>query len=142
MVGFDVVNDYYDPELKEARLRLLGETAAKNGCEYVSLRKDLAERKAVEECFSQHSFDRVVHLAAQVGVRYSIENPHSFTQNNLVSFTNLLEACRHAGTPHLTYASSSSVYGANTSIPYSEKHRVDHPLQLYAATKRAIELGY
>ena len=140
MVGFDVVNDYYDPLLKEARLKLLQNSSDEEKTEYVSILEDLADRKAVEACFADHQFDRVIHLAAQAGVRYSLENPHSYIQSNLVAFTNLLEACRHAKVPHLTYASTSSVYGANTQMPFSEKHGVDHPLQLYAATKRANEL--
>ena len=140
VVGFDVVNNYYDPFIKEARLELLQKTANEIGKDYVSIRKDLADRDAVGECFKRHRFDRVIHLAAQAGVRYSLENPHSYVHSNLVAFTNILEACRHAQVPHLTYASTSSVYGANTSMPFSEKHGVDHPLQLYAATKRANEL--
>jgi UDP-glucuronate 4-epimerase len=140
VVGFDVVNDYYDPVLKEERLKLLQNVADKDKTEYVSIREDLADQKAVEACFAHHQFDRVIHLAAQAGVRYSLENPHSYVQSNLVAFTNVLEACRHSKTPHLTYASTSSVYGANTSMPFSEKHGVDHPLQFYAATKRANEL--
>jgi UDP-glucuronate 4-epimerase len=140
VVGVDVVNDYYDPLLKQARLDLLLNMADKDETEYVSIREDLADHKAVETCFAQHRFDRVIHLAAQAGVRYSLENPHSYIQSNLVAFTNVLEACRHSKTKHLTFASTSSVYGANTSMPFSEKHSVDHPLQLYAATKRANEL--
>jgi UDP-glucuronate 4-epimerase len=140
VVGFDVVNDYYDPLLKQARLDLLLNLADKDETKYVSIREDLADQKAVEACFAHHQFDRVIHLAAQAGVRYSLENPHSYVQSNLVAFTNILEACRHSKTSHLTYASTSSVYGANTSMPFSEKHGVDHPLQLYAATKRANEL--
>jgi UDP-glucuronate 4-epimerase len=140
VVGFDVVNDYYGPHLKEARLRILEETAKSTGSEYVSIRENLADRSAVEACFCEHYFDRVVHLAAQAGVRYSLVNPHAYVESNLIAFTNLLEACRQAETPHLTYASTSSVYGANTSMPFSESHGVDHPLQFYAATKRANEL--
>jgi UDP-glucuronate 4-epimerase len=140
VVGFDVVNDYYDPNLKEARLELLQNSADDLGREYVSIRKDLADRNAIDRCFADHRFDRVIHLAAQAGVRYSLENPHSYVQSNLVAFTNVLEACRHSKTKHLTFASTSSVYGANTCMPFSEKHSVDHPLQFYAATKRANEL--
>ena len=140
IVGFDVVNDYYDQKLKEARLRLLDKTADYYGSDYVSIRKDLTELEAVTLCFQEHRFERVIHLAAQAGVRYSLENPYSYTQSNLVAFTNLLESCRHHNAPHLTYASTSSVYGANTTIPFLEKHSVDHPIQLYAATKRANEL--
>ena len=140
VVGFDMVNDYYDPSIKEARLELLQKTAGELGNDYISIRKDLADLDAVSGCFKEHRFDRVIHLAAQAGVRYSLENPHSYVYSNLVAFTNVLEACRHANIPHLVYASTSSVYGANTFMPFSEKHGVDHPLQLYAATKRANEL--
>ena len=140
VIGFDVVNDYYDPNLKEARLRILEETAKKTGSEYVSIRANLADRSAVETSFREHCFGRVIHLAAQAGVRYSLANPYAYVESNLIGFTNLLEACRHAETPHLTYASTSSVYGANTSMPFCESHRADHPLQFYAATKRANEL--
>ena len=139
-MGFDVVNDYLDPRLKEARSELLQKVADELSSDYVSIRKDLADRDSVDECFKEHSFDRVIHLAAQAGVRYSLENPHSYIQSNIVAFTYILEACRHNKVPHLTYASTSSVYGANTSMPFSEKHGVDHPLQLYAATKRSNEL--
>jgi len=140
IVGFDVVNDYYDTKLKEARLELLDHTADHHGSDYVCLRKDLTDCEEVSSCFREHRFERVIHLAAQAGVRHSLENPYSYTQNNLVAFTNLLESCRHYKTPHLTFASTSSVYGANTTKPFSEKHSVDHPIQLYAATKRANEL--
>jgi len=140
VVGFDCVNDYYDPALKEARLGLLDEVARDNGSTYTMLRADLAEREAVEACFGAHDFDRVIHLAAQAGVRHSLENPHAYVHSNIVAFTNILEACRHAKMAHLTYASTSSVYGANTRMPFSEHHGVDHPLQFYAATKRANEL--
>ena len=140
VVGFDIVNDYYDPRIKEARLELLQKTADEMRIGYKSIHKDLAQRDAVEGCFSEYRFDRVIHLAAQAGVRYSLENPHSYIQSNIVAFTNILESCRNANVPHLTYASTSSVYGANTNMPFSEKHGVDHPIQLYAATKRANEL--
>lgn len=140
VVGFDVVNDYYDPVLKEARLKVLEEAAAHTGNPYVFVRANLADRAAVEACFNQHRFDRVVHLAAQAGVRYSLVNPDAYVESNLVGFTNVLEACRHAKVPHLTYASTSSVYGANTTMPFSEHQGVDHPLQFYAATKRTNEL--
>ena len=140
VVGFDVVNDYYDPSLKEARLAQLEQAAGRQGGEYSFIRADLADRNAVEACFKQGDFDRVIHLAAQAGVRYSLENPHSYVQSNLVGFVNILEACRHRGVAHLTYASTSSVYGANTRMPFSEHEPADHPLQFYAATKRANEL--
>ena len=144
VVGFDVVNDYYDPALKEARLSLLAETAkavaAQQGNAFDFVRANLADQAAVTACFKAHRFDRVIHLAAQAGVRYSLENPHAYIESNIVGFTNILEACRHGGLPHLTYASTSSVYGANTTMPFSEHAGVDHPLQFYAATKRANEL--
>jgi UDP-glucuronate 4-epimerase len=140
VVGIDCVNDYYDPNLKEARLQQLDAIAAKTGSPYTFIRANLADRVTVEGCFSKHRFDRVIHLAAQAGVRYSLENPHSYVESNIVAFTNILEACRHAQTPHLTYASTSSVYGANTKMPFSEEDSASHPLQFYAATKRANEL--
>lgn len=140
VVGFDIVNDYYDVRLKQARLAELQSVSARTGAAYSFMQADLADREAVEQCFSDHRFDRVIHLAAQAGVRYSIENPHAYVQSNLVGFTNILEACRQAQTPHLTYASTSSVYGANRKMPFSERDGADHPLQFYAATKRANEL--
>lgn len=140
VVGFDSVNDYYDPSLKEARLAILQETANQTSSPYTFIRANLADRSAVEACFAAHKFDRVIHLAAQAGVRYSIENPHAYVESNIVAFTNILEACRHAQVGHLTYASTSSVYGANTSMPFREDEPADHPLQFYAATKRANEL--
>lgn len=140
VVGFDVVNDYYDPAIKETRLRELEKTAGGNGTGYHFIRANLADRCAVDQCFAQHRFDRVIHLAAQAGVRYSLENPHAYVESNIVAFTNILEACRHQGTPHLTYASSSSVYGANTKLPFSEHDGSFHPLNLYAASKRSNEL--
>jgi UDP-glucuronate 4-epimerase len=140
VVGFDVVNSYYDPTLKEARLSELEKTAHDAKGVYRFIRADLADRVQVEACFADHRFDRVIHLAAQAGVQHSVNNPHDYVQSNLVAFTNILEACRHSRTPHLTYASTSSVYGANTTMPFSEHHGVNHPLQFYAATKRANEL--
>jgi UDP-glucuronate 4-epimerase len=140
VVGFDVVNSYYDPALKEARLRVLEQTAREKGTLYSFIRADLADRGQVNACFEEHRFARVIHLAAQAGVRHSIDHPHDYIHSNIVAFANILEACRHSGTPHLTYASTSSVYGANTCMPFSEHHGVNHPLQLYAATKRANEL--
>jgi UDP-glucuronate 4-epimerase len=140
VVGFDVVNDYYDPALKEARLARLEETASALGADFQFIRANVAEAGAVGAAFAAHAFDRVIHLAAQAGVRYSLENPAAYVESNLVGFSTILEACRQAKTPHLTYASTSSVYGANTRMPYSEHDGVDHPLQFYAATKRANEL--
>jgi len=136
VVGFDVVNDYYDPAIKEARLKGLEGT---NG-DFSFVRENIADRDAVTRVFAEHRFDRVIHLAAQAGVRYSLENPHAYVESNLVGFTNILEGCRHAEVAHLTYASTSSVYGANTRLPFSEHDGADHPLQFYAATKRANEL--
>ena len=140
VVGFDSVNDYYDPALKQARLRELETSAAQTGSSYGFVRANLADGQAVRACFEQAGFDRVIHLAAQAGVRYSLIDPQAYVESNLIGFTNILEACRHAAIPHLTYASTSSVYGANTKMPFSEHHGVDHPLQFYAATKRANEL--
>jgi UDP-glucuronate 4-epimerase len=135
VVGFDAVNDYYDPSLKEARLAQL---AAHPNFSFV--RAGLEDAAAVDGVFGTHRFDRVIHLAAQAGVRYSLTNPGAYVQSNLVGFLNVLEACRHAKTPHLTYASSSSVYGLNAAQPFSVHHNVDHPVSLYAATKKANEL--
>lgn len=135
VVGVDSVNDYYDVRLKEARLCELGRHSP-----FTFERFDLADAARVEDLFSRLRFDRVLHLAAQAGVRYSLTNPHAYISSNVVAFTNILEACRHANTPHLTYASSSSVYGANAKLPFSTSDPVDHPVSLYAATKRANEL--
>lgn len=140
VTGFDVVNDYYDPALKEARLAELEQVARKTGADYHFIRANLANAGAVNDCFAQGAFDRVIHLAAQAGVRHSLEKPLEYVESNLTAFTNILEACRHFGTPHLTFASTSSVYGANGVKPSSEHHGVDHPVQFYAATKRANEL--
>jgi UDP-glucuronate 4-epimerase len=140
VVGIDVVNDYYDPALKEARLSILNQAAGGTNSAWTFIRADLANTAVVNECFAEHQFDRVIHLAAQAGVRHSLTHPHDYVQSNLVAFVNILEACRHAKTPHLTYASTSSVYGASTRMPFSEHDDADHPLQLYAATKRANEL--
>lgn len=140
VVGIDTVNDYYDPTLKEARLVELERTASRTGGAYRFVRANLADLELVQGCFQENAFDRVIHLAAQAGVRYSLVNPHAYVESNIVAFTNILEACRHAATPHLTYASTSSVYGANTAMPFSEHVAASHPLQFYAATKRANEL--
>lgn len=135
VIGIDNHNDYYDPALKEARLA----RHAKHP-NYSHLRIDLADRKAMEDCFSTHKPQRVVNLAAQAGVRYSIENPLAYIDSNIVGFAHILEGCRHNGVEHLVYASSSSVYGANTTMPFSVHHNVDHPLSLYAASKKSNEL--
>ena len=135
VVGIDNLNDYYDVTLKEARLTRL------QGVRNFSFQRlDLADRSGMEELFSSQKFDTVIHLAAQAGVRYSIQNPHAYIDSNLVGFINILEGCRHHQVQHLTYASSSSVYGANTTLPFSIHDNVDHPLSLYAATKKANEL--
>jgi UDP-glucuronate 4-epimerase len=135
VVGVDNLNDYYDVRLKEARLaRLQGHPA------FQFHRQSVAERGAMEALFQAGRFDRVVHLAAQVGPRYSIVNPHAYVDSNLVGFLNILEGCRHGKVQHLVYASSSSVYGANPKQPFSVADRVDHPVSFYAATKKANEL--
>lgn len=140
VVGFDNVNAYYDPALKQARLAELDGVARNLDADYRFIRADLADRDAVDRVFAEGKFDRVINLAAQAGVRFSLEDPNAYVQSNLVGFTHILEGCRHNGVGHLTYASTSSVYGANTTMPFSEHHGVDHPLQFYAATKRANEL--
>ena len=146
VTGFDNLNDYYDVALKEARLAELDRAAAAPGAGAWAFRRaDLADQAAVAATFAEaeaagRPFDRVIHLAAQAGVRHSIAAPLDYVQSNLVGFTHILEACRHAGVPHLTFASTSSVYGGNTAMPYRESAGVDHPLQFYAATKRANEL--
>lgn len=135
VVALDNLNDYYDPKLKKDRMAALGKGDA---FEHVNI--ELSDRGAVESLFQEHSFDAVVNLAAQAGVRYSLINPHSYVDTNLVGFVNILEGCRHSGVKHLVYASSSSVYGANTSMPFSVHDNVDHPVSLYAASKKANEL--
>ena len=135
VVGLDNLNDYYDPQLKLSRLARLQATP---GFEFV--RADIADRAAIASLFEQGGFDRVVHLAAQAGVRYSLINPHAYVESNLVGFVNILEGCRHHKVAHLAYASSSSVYGGNTALPFAEAQGVDHPVSLYAATKKANEL--
>ncbi len=140
VVGFDIVNDYYDPALKQARLRELEKLASTAAGSYHDIRADLADQQAVDACFAEHAFDRVIHLAAQAGVRHSLSAPRDYTRANIDGTLNILEACRHNQTPHLTYASTSSLYGANTAMPFSEAHGVNHPLAIYAATKRATEL--
>jgi UDP-glucuronate 4-epimerase len=135
VVGVDSVNNYYDPALKEARLAVLRQF--KN---FTFHRVDLADRDATAAIFRDGIFGPVVHLAAQAGVRYSLENPHAYLDANLAGFLNILEGCRHHKTGHLVFASSSSVYGANTQLPFSVHHNVDHPVSLYAATKKANEL--
>lgn len=142
VVGIDNLNSYYDPALKTARLSELDKEVEQNGYEgcYQFIKLDLADREEMASLFSEHQFDVVVNLAAQAGVRYSIENPHSYVDSNLVGFVNVLEGCRHSKVKHLVYASSSSVYGMNTKIPFSTSDRVDQPISLYAATKKSNEL--
>ena len=133
--GIDNLNPYYDIKLKKSRLSLL----QNHDCFYFE-QLDIADRKSMERVFRNHSFDRVINLAAQAGVRYSLQNPHAYIDSNISGFTNILEGCRHSQVPHLIFASSSSVYGLNTSMPFSVHHNVDHPVSLYAATKKANEL--
>jgi len=135
VIGIDNHNDYYDPAIKEARLARYVDRP-----NYTHLRIDLGDRVAMEECFAAHKPQRVVNLAAQAGVRYSIENPLAYIDSNIVGFAHILEGCRHHGVEHLVYASSSSVYGANTAMPFSVHDNVDHPLSLYAASKKSNEL--
>jgi len=135
VIGFDNLNAYYDVSLKEARLEQL-----KPRNDFHFIKGDLADRPAVERLFGEHRPERVIHLAAQAGVRYSLTHPHAYIDSNLVGFLNVLEGCRHNGVEHLVFASSSSVYGANTTMPFSVHHNVDHPLSLYAATKKSNEL--
>jgi len=135
VVGFDNVNDYYSVQLKRDRLSILHDFD-----NYRFVEADLADADAVKDVFRTHDFERVVNLAAQAGVRYSLECPEAYIQSNFVGFLHILEGCRHAQTPHLVYASSSSVYGGCTSMPFSVEDRVDHPLSLYAATKKGNEL--
>ena len=131
VVGVDNFNDYYDVRLKEARCKAFGLDVVK---------MDIADKEAVDRLFAAEKFDKVVNLAAQAGVRYSITNPYAYLQSNLVGFLNILEACRNNGVGHLVYASSSSVYGLNAKVPYSEDDKVDNPVSLYAATKKSNEL--
>jgi UDP-glucuronate 4-epimerase len=135
VVGIDNHNDYYDPAIKEARLARFATHPR-----YTHLRIDLADKQAIYKAFETHQPQRVVNLAAQAGVRYSIENPLAYIESNIVGFAHILEGCRHHGVEHLVYASSSSVYGANATMPFSVHHNVDHPLSLYAASKKSNEL--
>ncbi len=135
VIGIDNLNDYYDPRLKQARLAPL---SAHPGFRFIET--DIANRDALEKLFTEVRPERVLHLAAQAGVRYSLKNPHAYVQSNLVGFVNMLEGCRHHGVQHLVYASSSSVYGANTKVPFAVGDSVDHPVSLYAATKKSNEL--
>ncbi|MDX2206141.1 MAG: NAD-dependent epimerase [Gemmatimonadales bacterium] len=135
VVGFDNVNPYYDPSLKEARLARLARHPG-----FRLVRGELADRSAVEALFAAERFPRVIHLAAQAGVRYSVTHPHAYVESNVTGFLHILEGARHHGAEHLTYASTSSVYGLNTAMPFTTHRGVDHPVSLYAATKKANEL--
>ncbi|MDA9493456.1 SDR family NAD(P)-dependent oxidoreductase [Bradyrhizobium sp. CCBAU 11361] len=135
VVGLDNLNNYYDPALKSARLELL-----RSDSRFSFVKADLADREAIAALFGRHRFAKVVHLAAQAGVRYSIEHPQAYADSNLQGFLNVLEGCRNNGCRHLVYASSSSVYGANTKLPFAVQDRTDHPVSLYAATKKANEV--
>lgn len=143
MVGLDNLNEYYDVNLKRARLALLQalpQAMPNAGPRFRFVKLDLTDRPALNALFSSEAFESVVHLAAQAGVRYSLTHPYAYSEANLTGFLNVLEACRHHGVRHLAFASSSSVYGANRGMPFSARHPVDHPLSLYAATKKANEL--
>lgn len=135
VVGIDSLNDYYDPALKGSRLEIL-----RKDSRFRFVKADLADRKATAALFAEHHLSVVLHLAAQAGVRYSLQNPDAYVDSNLTAFGNVLEGCRHASCPHLLFASSSSVYGANTKLPFSVHDNVDHPISLYAATKKSNEL--
>ena len=156
VVGLDNLNDYYDVAWKKARLKRIDDFVAypdahpdiyptAQRCSnqtgrFSFVKADIADRAKMDQVFGAHGFDKVVHLAAQAGVRYSIENPHAYIDSNIVGTMNILEGCRHHEVHHLVYASSSSVYGANEEMPFSVHHNVDHPLSLYAATKKSNEL--
>lgn len=135
VVGIDNINDYYDPRIKMSRLEMLEKYES-----FSFVKVDVADKDRMEQIFKENRFDAVVHLAAQAGVRYSLENPHVYMESNIVGFLNILEGVRHNDINHLVYASSSSVYGANTLQPFSEHHNIDHPVSLYAASKKANEL--
>ena len=135
VIGIDNMNDYYDIKLKEGRLSILNE---KNNFKFYKI--DLVDKKNIDYIFEKYKFDYVINLAAQAGVRYSIDNPYAYIDSNVVGFINILEACRHNPVKHLLYASSSSVYGGNKIAPFSTEHQVDHPVSLYAATKKSNEL--
>lgn len=141
IVGIDNLNDYYNPRLKEYRLHVLDEKSSKQSAvSYHFLKGSIADRELINKLFEEYKFDIVVNLAAQAGVRYSIDNPDVYIESNIIGFYNILEACRHHPVQHLVYASSSSVYGGNTKIPFSTDDRVDNPVSLYAATKKSNEL--
>ena len=139
IVGLDNMNSYYDPTLKEYRLSVI-EKAKPQGIDYTFVRGSIADKALVDRLFTEYQFDVVVNLAAQAGVRYSIENPDAYIESNVIGFYNILEACRNHPVQHLVYASSSSVYGGNKKVPFSTDDRVDNPVSLYAATKKSNEL--
>jgi UDP-glucuronate 4-epimerase len=138
VIGIDNLNDYYDPALKQLRLGEISKHPNVSSFEFI--KADISDRTLMGQLFAEHSFDVVVNLAAQAGVRYSLENPHAYVDSNLVGFVNILEGCRHSKVKHLVYASSSSVYGMNVKQPFSTNDRVDYPISLYAATKKSNEL--
>lgn len=138
IIGLDNLNDYYDPALKQYRLGEISKHSKYSNFKF--LKADIADRKLMEKLFLEYHFDVVINLAAQAGVRYSLDNPNAYIDSNLVGFLNVLEGCRHSEVKHLVYASSSSVYGMNVKQPFSEDDRVDHPISLYAATKKSNEL--
>lgn len=140
IVSLDNMNDYYDPSLKEYRLKVIEEEAKKTDVEHVFVKGTLADKALIDGLFEQYNFDVVVNLAAQAGVRYSIDHPDVYIESNIIGFYNILEACRHHEVEHLVYASSSSVYGGNKKVPFSTDDKVDNPVSLYAATKKSNEL--
>ena len=140
IVGLDNLNDYYDPALKDYRLKLIEEAAKTSASRFVFVKGSIADQALVEGLFAQHKFHVVVNLAAQAGVRYSIDHPDVYMESNIIGFYNILEACRHYPVAHLVYASSSSVYGGNKKVPFSTEDKVDNPVSLYAATKKSNEL--
>ena len=140
IVSLDSMNDYYDLALKEYRLRLIEKAAKASPVEHIFIRGSIADKNLVDELFMTYRFDIVVNLAAQAGVRYSIDHPDVYIESNIIGFYNILEACRHSPVEHLVYASSSSVYGGNKKVPFSTEDRVDNPVSLYAATKKSNEL--
>ena len=140
IVSLDNMNDYYDPALKEYRLGLIEKTAETSPVRHVFVKGSIADKNLIDQLFAEHRFDIVVNLAAQAGVRYSIDHPDVYIESNIIGFYNLLEACRHNPVEHLVYASSSSVYGGNKKVPFSTEDKVDNPVSLYAATKKSNEL--
>ena len=140
IISLDNMNDYYDPAFKEYRLRLIDKASETSPVEHIFIRGSIADKSLVDELFMTYRFDVVVNLAAQAGVRYSIDHPDVYIESNIIGFYNILEACRHSPVEHLVYASSSSVYGSNKKVPYSTEDKVDNPVSLYAATKKSNEL--